>query len=634
MWKANKFDGVLSINMNKFDKDLEDKSPPITYTRALEKIPAVNKHQRPKLPEANDPAWLLHTHAHTIATGAGPAVNVQSILKCDAHECEFAADAPKRKQKQIEVATTCTSKSVYARPTVPLLPLHSTPCAGTCDNTTQSNAAPGDVRPTSHMWNPIPLGHDNSHECLFERFLTINQECYGEQMCIAAYHGDIEDVKALLTMGMKPRCMQQNGITALHIAAGEGHVEVIKCMLSAGFDPNEIVVGYSSSALMWACYKNHSNIVRILLSNGAYRDYTNSDGWSALLIAAQQGHDDIVALLLSDGADPNLLKHGDGASALILAAQGGHTHCIELLLEHKANPNTTNNIDGGTAIITAAAQGHIEVTKTLIAYGATIDHRRTDNGGTALIAATHRNNVDIVKVLLDGGADPNIGYVHDGVTPLMLAAQEGSLDIVRLLLWNNANPSQRKRDTGSTPLMWSTLYSHQKPVHVLCAFGAEQYPVCRHQGMVHTARSIASRRSIPGLVEFYAAIEGWSPLQIGIGCDLPADVRIALKLGRIDPFGSSRAELLEIANTSGMWPGKTNASIDTLALIDDVMRQWSPVRHNLYHRQYRDIVSLVMLVELRLRKSSGYDPTTVLPKLPVEVWYCILGACHRNFWPV
>ncbi|KAK0065900.1 peroxisomal NADH pyrophosphatase NUDT12, partial [Biomphalaria pfeifferi] len=53
------------------------------------------------------------------------------------------------------------------------------------------------------------------------------------------------------------------------------------------------------TALMFASYKGHIDIVRLLISSGASMDIVNSSGMTAQTIALLQGQGEILSFLVS-----------------------------------------------------------------------------------------------------------------------------------------------------------------------------------------------------------------------------------------------------------------------------------------------------------------------------------------------
>ena len=108
----------------------------------------------------------------------------------------------------------------------------------------------------------------------------------------------------------------ETGETGLIAAAKAGMGTIVAYLLFAGVDPG-LKDKLGSSALHWACLRDHFNVVRILLSHGAvhepfaapesaeYRSTIN--GESVLHMAARSGNPELVKLVLSfDTFTPDL----------------------------------------------------------------------------------------------------------------------------------------------------------------------------------------------------------------------------------------------------------------------------------------------------------------------------------------
>jgi len=63
----------------------------------------------------------------------------------------------------------------------------------------------------------------------------------------------------------------QSGLTPLHVAAFMGHMNVVLFLLQHGANPNSTTVR-GETALHLAARANQTDILRILLRNGAYVD--------------------------------------------------------------------------------------------------------------------------------------------------------------------------------------------------------------------------------------------------------------------------------------------------------------------------------------------------------------------------
>ena len=85
---------------------------------------------------------------------------------------------------------------------------------------------------------------------------------------------------------------------------------------------------------MWAAEHNKSEVLKILLQNGADIEAKDFDGETALIAAAEVGDLDIVKCLFDNGADVSL-ENADGDTAIDIASEWGNHGCAKLLAEHR-----------------------------------------------------------------------------------------------------------------------------------------------------------------------------------------------------------------------------------------------------------------------------------------------------------
>ena len=136
-------------------------------------------------------------------------------------------------------------------------------------------------------------------------------------------------------------------------------------------------------------------------------------GELALRLAAQGGHTDIVKLLLDNGA--NIDEKGPGGTAVQKAAAEGHIDTVKLFLNQGANIHEKND-QGLTPIYWASRCNHTEIVKLLLKHGANIDEKAID-GLTPISGAAWEGHTDTVRFLLSAGADP---YISGGETVLAI----------------------------------------------------------------------------------------------------------------------------------------------------------------------------------------------------------------------
>ena len=86
-------------------------------------------------------------------------------------------------------------------------------------------------------------------------------------------------------------------------------------LLEAGADKN-LADNDGSTALMMAAVQGHATVLRLLLEAGADKNLADNDGSTALMMAARGGHADVMRLLLEAFADANLANN-QGTTALM-----------------------------------------------------------------------------------------------------------------------------------------------------------------------------------------------------------------------------------------------------------------------------------------------------------------------------
>jgi len=144
-----------------------------------------------------------------------------------------------------------------------------------------------------------------------------------------ASRGSLDDVESFLNEGASVEACDENGRTALHLAAMSGSRPCID----------------------------------FLLQRQASIDAPDANNCTPLHLASITGHQQCVSLLLSRQAQVNatdsiLRPDSSGSTPLHLAAYNGHHPCVELLLQRQADINARDN-DGETPLDSAAIAGQL-----------------------------------------------------------------------------------------------------------------------------------------------------------------------------------------------------------------------------------------------------------------------------------
>lgn len=218
---------------------------------------------------------------------------------------------------------------------------------------------------------------------------------------------------------------------------------------------------HSWTALQYATWRGHTQIVRHLVQNKACRSVRDALGQQALHLATRRGNKTIACLLLGETdkssavtADPDIDLESidkDGRTPLSWAAGNGKQSVMSLLLERGAK-HSSKDESGRTPISWASGNGQEKSIKKLLQIGADFDEQDIA-GHTPLSWAARNGEAEAANILLLAGS--NLESIdQSGRTPLSWAAGNGHNPAVRLLLEENAK-LETKDHSGRTPLSWA-----------------------------------------------------------------------------------------------------------------------------------------------------------------------------------
>lgn len=132
----------------------------------------------------------------------------------------------------------------------------------------------------------------------------------------AVQQGQLDMVKLLLASGAK----FHGGELATAAFAAHEHdaLAMVTALIEAGADVNAPQRDDGNTALFWASFNGHKNMVKLLLAKpGIQLDAINIDGDTALMAAAEKGHLEIAEMLLKAGAKVSIIdKRGETATSL------------------------------------------------------------------------------------------------------------------------------------------------------------------------------------------------------------------------------------------------------------------------------------------------------------------------------
>ena len=123
-----------------------------------------------------------------------------------------------------------------------------------------------------------------------------------QSLFMAAWHNDLEAVKALIKAGADVNATKNNGTTLLHYAAIYAGPEIAEMFIRAGADVNA-AESTGNTPLHDAAFQDKLKITELLIKSGANINAKRQDGATPLDLARTFGSDNLVKLLIEHGAE-------------------------------------------------------------------------------------------------------------------------------------------------------------------------------------------------------------------------------------------------------------------------------------------------------------------------------------------
>ncbi|KAH0490035.1 hypothetical protein TgHK011_001520 [Trichoderma gracile] len=335
---------------------------------------------------------------------------------------------------------------------------------------------PNDVFNHPHSSEPVNLGIQQGQGAVVPFIPRTPGKRVRQPIHEAAQSGFLDMVKLLLERD--PTCASipdDDGETAIWIAADQGHLEVVRLLVKChDVDINAPATEYMRTPIHQAVDNGHADIVKLLLDVNAEHDQPDDDNVTPLWIAAAQGDDEIVQILIEKGANLEIASIDLNRRPIHLAALNGHVEVVERLLEAGAQVDPHKNSPDDTApspLWLAAAEGHFEVAELLVQKGADINFSFHPSKLFPLHEAALNGCADMVSLFIKNGADVDARAKYDW-SPLMIAAHKNHIGIIDLLLEQNANVNAEKKD-GATALWIASDEGHVQVIQKLFDKGAK-----------------------------------------------------------------------------------------------------------------------------------------------------------------
>lgn len=302
-------------------------------------------------------------------------------------------------------------------------------------------------------WIPIhEAAFHNSYKCLSvlietaESSSVLSSKTFEGKTALhlAASHGSLRSTEILLKAGANINEVTNEKETPLFLAVEGGYIDVVKLLVMQGANLNGSHSWCGWNSLHQAAFRGFSDIMKVLLVNGADRESQDDFGITPLFVAAQYGKAECLKMLAEYGANVNC-QASDDATPLFIAAQEGHLECVELLLSNGADPNLYCDVQDWQLPIHAAAQmGRTNILELLIP----LTDRIGDTGEekvSPVYSAVNGGHKECLKMLLREGYSPNAQEcpMFNCLSPLCIAISTPCSDLAYILLRSGAHVLER-----------------------------------------------------------------------------------------------------------------------------------------------------------------------------------------------
>ncbi|XP_067685868.1 putative ankyrin repeat protein RF_0381 [Haliotis asinina] len=182
---------------------------------------------------------------------------------------------------------------------------------------------------------------------------------------ICCSRGHVDTVKYILNSSMVDiNSKNSKGMTPVLIAAFWSEREILNILEKQGANLS-ITDGSGDNILHVACIGGDKRIVKHVLERHMVDiNARGCDGMTAVLYAADCTTSDILKLLLENGADP-FVVNDNGDSVLHMASAGGKENIVKFVLSQNIIDITTKNKQGKNATVIAKENGFLSITKLL-----------------------------------------------------------------------------------------------------------------------------------------------------------------------------------------------------------------------------------------------------------------------------
>jgi ankyrin repeat protein len=285
-------------------------------------------------------------------------------------------------------------------------------------------------------------------------------------LMVAAMHGDLEMVRALIGHASDVAARDRAGHSALYYAVNSSQkMEIVDLLLS--LTPNlEIAYGDSGELLTLALGCPNTKIAQDILQKLPRFEHWSAGALRALDGALRAGDRDSIRLLLSKHVPPPT-PEGKRVPLLAYAISTDNAPLFSTLLECGADPNTT-----------MAGKYDPEFLDTLPSKSFR-NYIEDDKNVTCLMLAAGLGRTDYVRALLQSGAERNRSTGRYKMIALYFAAELGHWQAAQILLGSGPDPEKLRIEISLSSQKMALIKDGVPILNSTCSTGREGYSTKR-----------------------------------------------------------------------------------------------------------------------------------------------------------
>ncbi|KAJ3394178.1 Ankyrin repeat and death domain-containing protein 1A [Entophlyctis sp. JEL0112] len=237
----------------------------------------------------------------------------------------------------------------------------------------------------------------------------------------------LASIKLLVEAGLK---LTHQGVAPLNLAVKRGDVAILECLLDLGAEVNRLDDNGSSALHIAAAFASPTEI-NILVNHGANLEIKNSQGSTPLLVACSALKLDNMKALKEFGANVNAENSsGENALHLVCKIDGADIEIVKYLLDSNVSV-VKGDDDNWYPADRAAEKNRVDIIQEMFKTANVADECYV------LHSAAEAGSLDVVRYLTSKECPNKVDLFEEdgsGWTPIDAAVRNGRLEVVKYLV--------------------------------------------------------------------------------------------------------------------------------------------------------------------------------------------------------